>query len=252
MGDELLKSVAQAISASIRPADVAARLSGDEFVVLVDDGRDIGAVIRIAERIIAGVARPRELDGRYIAIGASVGIAASRDRAQGAENLLHEADVAMYAAKTRGKGRFAVFDPSLESELNDREQLRGDLANVVSREELILRYQPIRDLRTGALAGVEALHSLGAPDPRGARTDRVHPACRRIGGHRAHRTVGPPPGVPAGAHVAGDGLGADLGQRQHLGAPAPAGRLRGGRLRDPGHDRTAARVPDPGVRRGAT
>ena len=157
IGDELLKAVAAGIAGSIRPADVAARLAGDEFVVLVDDGRDIGAVIRIAERILASLARPVQLDGRMVSASASIGIAASRGRGHGSEELLHEADVAMYTAKTRGRGRFAVFDPSLESELTERQQLRNELSGVVGREELVLQYQPISDLLSGVLVGVEAL-----------------------------------------------------------------------------------------------
>jgi diguanylate cyclase (GGDEF)-like protein len=157
VGNELLKSVAQSIVGAIRPTDVAARLSGDEFVVLMEDGRDIGAVIRVAERILKAVAAPIELAGVTISVTASVGIAAGRTPSQDAEELLHEADVAMYTAKTRGKGRFAVFDPDLELELNERQQLRNELAGVVSRNELTLQYQPITDLRTGDMVGLEAL-----------------------------------------------------------------------------------------------
>jgi EAL domain-containing protein (putative c-di-GMP-specific phosphodiesterase class I) len=114
-------------------------------------------VIRIAERILEAVVRPIDLDGTAVSVSASVGIAASRITTHGAEELLHEADVAMYTAKTRGKGRFAVFDPSLESDLSERQELRNELAGVVTRNELMLQYQPITDLRTGDVVGLEAL-----------------------------------------------------------------------------------------------
>jgi diguanylate cyclase (GGDEF)-like protein len=156
-GDQLLKAVADGIARSIRPSDLAARLAGDEFVVVVDDGRDIGAVIRIAERILEVVGQPIELDGATVNAAASIGIAAMRSPLQGPDDLLREADLAMYTAKTRGKARFAVFDPSHEIQLSERQELRSELAGVAGRDELSLRYQPITDLRSGKLVGFEAL-----------------------------------------------------------------------------------------------
>jgi predicted signal transduction protein with EAL and GGDEF domain len=118
----------------------------------------------VAERILKAVAAPIELAGVTISVTASIGIAAGRTPSQDAEELLHEADVAMYTAKTRGKGRFAVFDPDLELELNERQELRNELAGVVSRNELALQYQPITDLRTGDMVGLEALVRWRHPD----------------------------------------------------------------------------------------
>ena len=169
-GDQVLRSVADAIDASVRPSDLAARLSGDEFAVLIEDGQDIGGVVRIAERIIESVGRPMTIEGRVVTTTASVGIAAGRGRSQTAEELLHDADVAMYTAKTRGKGRFAVFDAQMEAELTDRQVLRDDLTGAVSRGDLSIRYQPMSDLRTGRVVGFEALlrwaHPLRGPiDP---------------------------------------------------------------------------------------
>ena len=156
-GDQLLRASASAISHGLRPSDLAVRIAGDEFAVLVEDGRDMGSVIRIAERIIEAIARPVEIDGRWITASASVGIAGTRGRAQSAAELMRDADVAMYAAKSRGKSRFAVFDPSMTAELSERQQLRDELSGAISRSELSLRYQPITDLRTGQMLGLEAL-----------------------------------------------------------------------------------------------
>lgn len=156
-GDVLLRFVADAIRGSIRPADLPVRLSGDEFAVLVADGRDIGVVIGIAERIIEAIGRPVEIDGRWISTSASIGIATRRTRSGTANELLRHADVAMYTAKARGKGRFSVFDPSMEMELSDRQQLRADLAVAIAREQLTLRYQPMTDLRSRKVIGFEAL-----------------------------------------------------------------------------------------------
>ena len=157
VGDELLRAVASAIRLAVRPTDLAVRLAGDEFGVLVEDGRDLGGVIRIAERIIEAVARPVELDGHWVSAGASIGIAAAHSRRQTADELLRDADVAMYAAKGRGGGRFAVFDPELETEITERQRLRDDLGRAVVRGELSLRYQPVTDLHSGAIVGFEAL-----------------------------------------------------------------------------------------------
>lgn len=156
-GDELLRAVADAIRVTVRPTDLAVRVAGDEFAVLIEDGRDIGAVIRIAERVIEAISRPTEIDGHWVSASASVGIAAVRSRRQTADDLLRDADVAMYAAKGRGKGRFAVFDPGLETEITERQRLRDDLADAVGQGQLSLRYQPVTDLRTGAITGLEAL-----------------------------------------------------------------------------------------------
>lgn len=156
-GDDLLRAVAEAIGRSIRPGDLGVRLAGDEFAVLVEDGRDIGAVIRIAERIGEAIARPVELDGRWISTSASIGIAASRSRLQSADDLLRDADVAMYTAKARGKGRFAVFEPSMQAELSDRQQLRDDLSGAASHGEMTLLYQPVSDVQSGTVIGFEAL-----------------------------------------------------------------------------------------------
>jgi EAL domain-containing protein (putative c-di-GMP-specific phosphodiesterase class I) len=121
-------------------------------------------VIRIAERVLDAVGRPVEIDGHWTSASASVGIAAARSRRQTADELLHDADVAMYAAKGRGKGRFAVFDPGLETELSERQRLREELAEAVGRGQLTLRYQPVTDVASGAITGFEALLRWNHPE----------------------------------------------------------------------------------------
>lgn len=155
-GDVLLRAVADAIRGSIRPSDLPVRLAGDEFAVLMADGRETQAVAGIAERIISQISRPVEIDGRWISTSASIGIAAWRFRA-GTTQLLREADAAMYTAKARGKGRFVVFGPSMETELSDRQQLRADLAGAITGDQLTVRYQAMTDLRTQGVIGFEAL-----------------------------------------------------------------------------------------------
>jgi diguanylate cyclase (GGDEF)-like protein len=156
-GDELLRMVAGRLSHCIRPSDLAVRLGGDEFAVLVEDGRDLGAVIRIAERVIDAVKQPMEIAGRTVSTRASVGVAASHSRYEGADQLLRNADVAMYTAKTRGKDRFAVFDPSMDAEVNERRATRAALRRALREERFVVHYQPITDLETSEVTAVEAL-----------------------------------------------------------------------------------------------
>jgi diguanylate cyclase (GGDEF)-like protein len=164
IGDALLRSVASAIRGAIRPTDLAVRLAGDEFGVLIEDGRDLGAIIRVAERILESVRRPVELEGHWMAASASIGIAATHGLRQSADDLLREADLAMYAAKGRGKGRFALFDPELRTEITERQRLRDELAVAVARRQLSLRYQPVTDLASGAIVGFEALLRWNHPE----------------------------------------------------------------------------------------
>jgi diguanylate cyclase (GGDEF)-like protein len=156
-GDELLRAVAGRLRNCVRPQDLAARLGGDEFALLIADGSDLGGVIRIAERVIDSVRRPVRADGIDLSTQASVGIATATGATDDAASLLRGADIAMYTAKTRGKGRFALFESSMEAAAAEREELREELERAISGEQLTLRYQPITDLRTGEPTGIEAL-----------------------------------------------------------------------------------------------
>jgi diguanylate cyclase (GGDEF)-like protein len=157
-GDEVLQRVAMRLQAATRDADTAARLSGDEFLVLVDcEGLD-GGPERVAGRL-RDLSRERcELEtapGRQLSITASIGIAYGLD--QSAEELVAEADVALYVAKTSGKNRYVVFAPGMETAAQDRLRLEMDLADALEQHELFLVYQPTIDLRTERTIAVEAL-----------------------------------------------------------------------------------------------
>lgn len=183
-GDELLRAVGERLTRCIRPSDLAVRLGGDEFAVLVEDGRDLGAVIRIAERVIEAVKHPITVDGLELRTGASVGLAASHAPGDDADALLRNADVAMYTAKTRGKDRFAVFDPSMDAAVTERRALKAELEGAVERGELVLRYQPIADLAhtSGAgLSGVEALVRWHHPSRGLLEPDRFLPLAEESG-----------------------------------------------------------------------
>ena len=145
---------AERISECVRPADTVARLGGDEFAILVEEVAEASDAARAAQRILDALDSPFELRGREVYIGASIGIATG---AGSAETLLRNADLAMYRAKGRGKGRYAIFEPEMHTAIVERLELEVDLKRAVQREELVLAYQPIFSLRGGAIAGLEAL-----------------------------------------------------------------------------------------------
>ena len=159
-GDALLIGVAERLRAVVRPEDTVARLGGDEFAVLLEATDGLGAR-RVAERIAEALEQPFDLGGVRMVIGASIGIAAAGSATVGdasvGDTMLLEADIAMYAAKAEGKGRYAVFAADLAAANFGRLQLKGDLSEALARGELSLVYQPIVDVASGSLMGVEAL-----------------------------------------------------------------------------------------------
>lgn len=154
-GDRLLVEVASRISSQVRFADVTARLGGDEFVVFVRTTEPREARL-VAQRILIALAAPVDVAGTPVAITASIGIAMSA-AAEGVTSLLAAADLAMYEAKLRGKAGMAMFEGHMHEDVQRRLSLENDLRSAVRERTLTLAYQPIVDLRTGALAGVEAL-----------------------------------------------------------------------------------------------
>jgi diguanylate cyclase (GGDEF)-like protein/PAS domain S-box-containing protein len=152
-GDRLLIAAAERFLSCARSADTVARLGGDEFAILIEgaDGRD-----GLLERLEAAMVHPFNLSGNQVRVTASIGVAAATGE-DTADDLLRNADVAMYAAKRRGKGRSATFESQMYADIRERIDLEAALRQAVERDELVLHYQPIVHLRTGALYGVEAL-----------------------------------------------------------------------------------------------
>ena len=153
-GDRLLVQVAERLADCLRPSDTIARLGGDEFAVLLEELREPGDAARAARRLLDSLERPFELRDREFYISASIGIAAGIDEP---ESLLRDADLAMYRAKSTGKARYAIFEPGMHTAIVERLELEVDLKRALEREELAIAYQPIFNLDTGAVAGVEAL-----------------------------------------------------------------------------------------------
>ncbi len=157
-GDELLVSVASRLRTCLRPEDVVARLGGDEFAVMVEDGHDAeAAAVTVARRIMDAFALPVEVGSESVAVYVSVGIATSDGDETSAEGLIRDADVAMYRAKTAGKGHFEVFHPSMGAAVLERHGLKEELRLAIERQQLTLYFQPIIDIDAGVLVAEEAL-----------------------------------------------------------------------------------------------
>ncbi|MGH2635056.1 MAG: putative bifunctional diguanylate cyclase/phosphodiesterase [Actinomycetota bacterium] len=160
-GDRLLGEVGERVKNTLRQADTAARLGGDEFAILLEDGGDGVEAAEVASRILASLEGPFDLEGKEVFARASIGIA-SADHTQttgpeGAEELLRNADVAMYMAKEAGKSRYQVFEPAMHDTALRRLELKADLQRAVDNGEFIVHYQPVIELETGEIEGLEAL-----------------------------------------------------------------------------------------------
>lgn len=156
-GDHLLITVAAVLQAAIRGSDTAARIGGDEFIVLLEDVADFGEVIRIAERISEALQIPFNFNAHEMLVTASMGIAVGSGPQDRPEDLLQNADIAMYRAKHSGKARYEIFDPSMNREVQERRRLEADLRQALARHELRVHYQPKVSLTTGKIYGMEAL-----------------------------------------------------------------------------------------------
>ena len=163
-GDRLLVAVAERLLTGLRPSDTAARVGGDEFAILLEDLRVGDEASQVARRLIDELAAPFQIDGAGIAIGISVGIALGARGESSAEDLLRNADFAMYRAKQLGKGRFEVFRTDLHDAATQETALREHLGRAVENDEMRVHYQPIVDLASGAVLGVEALARWQRPD----------------------------------------------------------------------------------------
>jgi diguanylate cyclase (GGDEF)-like protein/PAS domain S-box-containing protein len=157
-GDQLLIKVAQRLRASVRPEDTVARFGGDEFAVLVEAVAAEHQAEELATRIVEDLEEPLLIDGQEIHVRASIGIATSGSDAEDADQLMRNADLAMYRAKAAGDGGFARYDPQMHTGLVERLQLESDLRRALDTDEqLELHYQPTIDLASGAIVGFEAL-----------------------------------------------------------------------------------------------
>jgi diguanylate cyclase (GGDEF)-like protein/PAS domain S-box-containing protein len=162
-GDQLLSEVGERLKSALRAADTAARLGGDEFAILLEDGGEGIQAVDVADRIMESLEAPFPLEGKEVFVRASIGIAVAEDDENAShgedavEEILRNADVAMYMAKENGKGRYQVFEPAMHETALKRLELKADLQRAVEHGEFILHYQPVIELESGRISGVEAL-----------------------------------------------------------------------------------------------
>ena len=155
VGDRLVRAVAARLCEHLRLEDSVARLGGDEFAVLLEDV-DPGAAEVAAERMIAALLHPFRIDGRELLVSTSVGVALSGD-ANGSDEIMRGADLAMYVAKSRGKGRYQRFEQSMLSAMVERVTLEQEIRTALAREQFAVLYQPQMDIATGRIVAAEAL-----------------------------------------------------------------------------------------------
>jgi diguanylate cyclase (GGDEF)-like protein/PAS domain S-box-containing protein len=158
VGDDLLVATARRLTTCLRPGDTVARLGGDEFTVLLEDVAGKQEVERVVSRLMDGLAAPFEIAGSEIFVTASVGVVATVSPESNPEDLLHEADFAMYRVKESGKARYEIYEEAMSGRAGERLDLERDLRRALATgEEFEVHYQPKILLQTGEILGAEAL-----------------------------------------------------------------------------------------------
>jgi diguanylate cyclase (GGDEF)-like protein/PAS domain S-box-containing protein len=165
VGDALLREMSGRLLHTVREVDTVARLSGDEFVVLLEELKPASEAVEVAKRIQAAIGRPFRVVGQDLVISTSIGVAIPRSTTTAAE-LLRDADTAMYRAKAAGPGNIVVFEPSMRQQVVQLVRLESDLRQALQKDQLHLQYQPIYDLERLALVAFEALVRWRHPDGR--------------------------------------------------------------------------------------
>ena len=161
-GDQILVEVARRLTSVVRETDTVARLGGDEFAILMPDATEDDA-LRVAERALKELQSPLTVGDRAVWAGASIGLCFGL-RGQSADNLLRDADTAMYAAKANGRGNIQVFRPEMHHAARERLQIASELGPAIANRELELHYQPIVELDSGRIIGAEALVRWAHPE----------------------------------------------------------------------------------------
>ena len=226
-GDRLLQAVAQRLVKSTRFSDTVARLGGDEFAILLEGVTTSAEVETLAASLIEQIDQPFALNATEVRVSASIGVAFSTQEAS-AEALLSKADIAMYFAKAAGKNRFVAFQPPMQAMLQERTRLVADIARAIANEEFFVEYQPIVDLGTRSLLGVEALVRWRHPELGVLMPDRfiqiaeecgqivklgrwvLGRACREV--HAWRSSVAGGAGLRVSVNISGRHLNGDLAQ----------------------------------------
>ena len=157
LGDKMLREIGRRLQASFRDIDTVARFGGDEFAVLYDDIQDVDDVMKIAQRLMENAAEPYNLNDQEFVLSLSVGVTLSSTGYEFAEDVLRDADIAMYKSKEHGEGILKIYDYEMHEQLMNSLKLQTEIRTAYKLKEFLLQYQPIVSLETGEMAGVEAL-----------------------------------------------------------------------------------------------
>jgi len=180
-GDQLLMQIAPRLRSALRPRDIIARLSGDEFVVLLEESGDHAAVARLAARIVAAFEAPFQLEGGEHFASASLGVAVATPDCHSPAALVRDADAALYRAKARGRACFEIFDQAMRARTVERLSIENDLRRALERQELQVVYQPIVSLRDYSIHSVEALLRWEHPERGAISPDAFIPVAEETG-----------------------------------------------------------------------
>jgi diguanylate cyclase (GGDEF)-like protein/PAS domain S-box-containing protein len=181
-GDEVLVEVAKRLATSIRATDTAARFGGDEFALLLEDIEDVQEAADTADRVLEALALPLQVSHKELSLRCSIGISViSAGATAGAEELIRDADAAMYRAKRDGKGSYRLFEPEMHEGVLARLELRTDLQRAIATEQLALHYQPVVRIQDGSISGVEALLRWRHPERGMIPPDQFIPLAEETG-----------------------------------------------------------------------
>jgi diguanylate cyclase (GGDEF)-like protein len=181
IGDKLLKQVTDRLRVLVRETDTVARMGGDEFaIVQVAIGQPADAT-SLAHRIIEVVSKPYDIEGHQVEIGTTIGIAVGPMDGLAPDDLIRNADLALYRAKGDGRGTFCFFEPEMDAQMQARRALEFDLRRAIGQNEFEVHYQPVIDLRSGAISGFEALVRWRHPENGLVSPDTFIPVAERIG-----------------------------------------------------------------------
>ncbi|WP_052402496.1 bifunctional diguanylate cyclase/phosphodiesterase [Muricoccus aerilatus] len=181
IGDALLRAVSERLQSAVRAVDTLARLGGDEFAVIQANVDQPGAATSLARRLVEVLGEPFDIEGHHLVIGTSIGVATAPDDSLDADVLLKAADMALYSAKAEGRGRWRFFEPGMDARMQMRRALETDLRRALALGEFEVHYQPIVNVGSRRVSGLEALVRWRHPARGSVPPDSFIPLCEEIG-----------------------------------------------------------------------